>query len=148
MVTAASAGVAAITGLIAKDEVTIDDDAHALLVTHRTLNLGLLVLTVVLAAFLMRRPPSAGYFAVGVSGLATLIYSAYLGEKMVHEHGVGVRTTEGLRDDGAPEIALKNVREVMHHVSQAVVLDVADCVVRRDGHPQTGSRTSADANAA
>jgi uncharacterized membrane protein len=100
---AASAGVAAVTGLIAQEEVRAEGIAHEYLVTHRNLNLvGGIVLTG-MALWRRDHDPGPGYLALGAGVLGTMFYTAYLGGKMVYDHGVGVKAADGVRAD-VPEL--------------------------------------------
>lgn len=102
---AASAAIAGVFGLVAQQAVELDDESTDLLITHRNLNLGVIALTVGMAAVRgRRRRPSLGYLAAGALGLASVVYSAYLGGHMVYEHGVGVHRAGGLDREKAPEI--------------------------------------------
>ena len=104
-VAAATAAVSAVTGLIAQEEVRAEGKAHDLLVTHRNLNLSLTALGTVMAAWRWgRREAGTGYLALGLAGVGALGYSAYLGGKMVYEHGVGVKPADGLRDGDSPAL--------------------------------------------
>ncbi|HEV2132449.1 MAG TPA: DUF2231 domain-containing protein [Longimicrobiaceae bacterium] len=110
---AASALVAGIFGFIAQETVRAEGEAHDQLVTHRNLNVSLVALTALMArSRTRRRRPSMGYLAVGLAGLGTMSYSAYLGGKMVYEHGVGVEAAGGVRTDLAPEVRPDNLDEV------------------------------------
>src|SRR5688500_2682440 len=72
-VAAASAAVAAVTGLVAQEEVAVDGVAEELLVTHRNLNLSLVTLSTMLAAWRVRSErPSAGYLALALAGLGAM----------------------------------------------------------------------------
>ena len=105
-VAAASAAVSAAAGLVAAVEVNAQGKAGDLLVTHRNLNMSLTAVSALMAAWRWGEDePSAGYLALGLAGLGALSYSAYLGGKMVYEHGVGVKPADGLRDGDAPELA-------------------------------------------
>ncbi|MDF1502915.1 DUF2231 domain-containing protein [Roseisolibacter sp. H3M3-2] len=105
-VAAASAVVSAAAGLVAQEEVRAEGVAHDLLATHRTLNVALTAIGTAMAAYRVGvRRPGARYLAVGLAGLGALGYSAYLGGKMVYEHGVGVKPADGLRDGDSPELA-------------------------------------------
>lgn len=102
---AASVATTGLAGFVAQGAVRTRDDSHDLLVTHRNLNIGLLALTVVLAvARMRRRRPGPGYLLAGFAGAALATYSGYLGGRMVYEHGVGVRTADGIEPGRAPEI--------------------------------------------
>jgi uncharacterized membrane protein len=111
--TAASAAVSAATGLVAQEEVRAEGRAHDLLVTHRTMNLGFLGLSALMALWRWnRREPSGSYLALGLASIGAVSYSAYLGSKMVYEYGVGVDAAHGLkRPEGAPELTPGNLAE-------------------------------------
>jgi hypothetical protein len=138
-IAAASAAVSAVTGLVAQEEVAADGVAQDLLVTHRNLNLSLVTLSTALAAWRARSErPSAGYLALALAGLGALSYSAYLGGKMVYEHGVGVKPADGLRDGDAPELAPRRMGEIARRVATDVERGVAhalDDLVHRDPLP-------------
>jgi uncharacterized membrane protein len=123
---AASAAVAAVTGLVAQEEVTAEGVAQDLLVTHRNLNISLVTLSTALAAWRLRSErPSTGYLALALAGLGAMSYSAYLGGKMVYEHGVGVKPADGLRDGDAPELVPSRARELARRVATDVERGVA-----------------------
>lgn len=122
---AAGAAAAGAAGLVAQEAVRARGDAHDLLVTHRNLNAGLVVLTVTLAALRLRRTrPSAGYLLAGCAGVAVMNYTAYLGGKMVYSKGVGVAPAGGVRAENAPEIRRDNLwpiaRTSASYVAKAV----------------------------
>lgn len=124
-VAAASAAVSAFFGLVAQEEVNAEGKAGELLVTHRNLNLGLTALGTVMAAWRWgRREASPGYLALGLAGIGALGYSAYLGGKMVYEHGVGVKPADGLRYGDSPELAPGHlgeaVRQTVQDIQQAI----------------------------
>jgi len=107
---AASAAVAAVAGIVAQEEVQADAEAQTLLVTHRNLNLSLVSMATALAAWRWRQKQAGtGYLALALAGLGVMGYSAYLGGKMVYDHGLGVRAADGLADPDAPEITAGNV---------------------------------------
>ena len=106
-------GVSAAAGLVAQDAVKAEGRAHDLLVTHRNLNVGLFAGTVALALRRRRREPSLGSLAVGLSGLALMSYTAYLGGKMVYAHGVGVEAAGGFDEAKSPPLTTG-------HLGQAV----------------------------
>jgi uncharacterized membrane protein len=109
---AASAVTAAAFRLIAQQAVHAEGQAHDLLVTHRTLNAGLVGITAAMAARRMRtHQPGLGYLAVGLAALGAMGYSAYVGGRMSYEHGLGVKPAGGLNEARGPEIGLGNVGE-------------------------------------
>lgn len=109
---AASAVTAAAFGLMAQQAVHAEGQAHDLLVTHRTLNAGLVGVTAAMAARRMRtHQPGVGYLALGLAALGVMGYSAYLGGRMTYEHGLGVKPAGGLNEGRGPEIGLGNVGE-------------------------------------
>jgi uncharacterized membrane protein len=104
-VAVAATALSGVAGLVAQESVKPEGRAQDLLTTHRNLNLGLLAATSVLAAIRAgRQRPSPGYLLGGLAAVGALMYSAYLGGKMVYEFGVGVRRAGGLKEDEAPEI--------------------------------------------
>jgi uncharacterized membrane protein len=106
-VAAASAAVSAAAGLVAQQEVQATGEAQNLLITHRNMNLTLTAVSAVMAGWRLKQDePGRGYLALGLAGLGALGYSAYLGGKMVYEHGLGVQPAEGLRDGNAPDLEL------------------------------------------
>jgi uncharacterized membrane protein len=111
--TAATAALSAVTGLVAQEEVKAEGRAHDLLVTHRNMNLAFVGLSALLAAWRWKSSrASAPYLTMGLASLGAVSYSAYLGSKMVYEYGVGVDAAHGLRrPEGAPEIAPGNLAE-------------------------------------
>jgi uncharacterized membrane protein len=124
-IAAASSVATAAAGLVAQGSVEANGRAHDLLVTHRNLNAGLVVLTGLLA--LLRRrteAPGIGYLAAGVAGVLAMNYTAYLGGTMVYERGVGVEAAGGIRDGEAPEIrgdTLPQVAKVAgHHALESI----------------------------
>jgi uncharacterized membrane protein len=104
-VAAASVAATGIAGFAAQEAVKTSDVSHDILVTHRTLNIGLLALSVGLAAIRSRsRRPSAGYLLAGLAGAALVTYSGYLGGRMVYAHGVGVGPADGVEPERTPEM--------------------------------------------
>ena len=111
---AMSAAVAGLAGFAAQEGVYANDDAHDLLVTHRNVNVGLVILTALLAFQRRRRKrPSAGYMCVALGGFAAMTYTAYLGGKMVYSKGVGVEPAGGVRFENAPEVRVDDVAEAV-----------------------------------
>ena len=104
---AISASVAGIFGLIAQEEVSLDDEGERILKTHRTLNIGALAaLTAMAVVRVGRKKASIGHLLAGFGALAVVGVSAYLGGKLVYDHGAGVkRTGVGPAD---PELTARN----------------------------------------
>lgn len=112
-VTGAATGVA---GLIAQEEVELDDEALDMLITHRTLNIGLVGIATAMTVVRMRRnKPSLRYLLTGLAGVGTLFYSAYLGGKMVYGKGVGVEAAGGIQPGHGPELTRDRMGEVARH---------------------------------
>lgn len=117
VLTAATAALAATTGLVAQEEVEVDGKAHDLLATHRTLNLGVLGLTTAMALYrTTQKRVGLGYLAAGLLGLGVTAYSAYLGGRMVYGHGVGVEPAGGLAEDHAPPLGKARAGPLFYHV--------------------------------
>jgi hypothetical protein len=111
---AATAAVAAAFGLVAQEEVNATGEAHDMLVTHRNLNLAMVGTAAAMAVWRSKHDePGAGYLALGLTGLAAMTYTAYLGGHMVYEHGVGVLDAAGLRDGVSPELAPGSMAEAV-----------------------------------
>ena len=105
-VAAVGAAVSAVTGLIAQEEVQASGVASDMLVTHRNLNVSLTTVTALMAARRWGEDKAGpGYLALGLAGLGALSYSAYLGGKMVYEHGLGVKPADGLRTGDSPALS-------------------------------------------
>ena len=94
---AVSAGFAGLSGFIAQEEVNADPEAMKIMQTHRTLNIGALgaMIGLAVARSKMRRP-GLGYLLAGLATVVTVGVSAYLGGKMVYDHGVGVKKADGI----------------------------------------------------
>lgn len=128
-VAAASAAVSAAAGLVAAVEVNAQGKAGDLLVTHRNLNMSLTAVSALMAAWRWGEDePSAGYLALGLAGLGALSYSAYLGGKMVYEHGVGVKPADGLHDGDAPELAPGHLAETAKRAAADLKASVSPMV--------------------
>lgn len=114
--TAATGAVTGIAGLIAQEEVELDDEALDMLITHRTLNIGLVGIATAMTVVRMRRnKPSLRYLLTGLAGVGTLFYSAYLGGKMVYGKGVGVEAAGGIQPGHGPELTRDRMGEVARH---------------------------------
>ncbi len=127
---ATSAALAGIFGFIAQEEI-VAGEAHDVLVTHRTMNIGFLALASTMAVLRLRRErPTWSYLAAGIIGTAGLLYGAYLGGKMVYTHGVGVEKAAGLDYDEAPELlpsqAGRVARTSLRHAAKGVWHTVQD----------------------
>lgn len=123
--TTASAALAGLSGLVAQQAVkSHSQTAHDMLTTHRTINIGVLGLSALLAYRRLDHAPGPGYFAAALGGLAALTYSAYLGGEMVYRHGVGVQRADGILRSETPELKAKNagqaVKKSGKHIAQAV----------------------------
>lgn len=129
-IAAASAAFAAVTGLVAQEEVDAQGEARDLLVTHRSLNLTLVTLATGLAAWRSRQDEaSGGYLALALAGLGAMGYSAYLGGKMVYEHGLGVQAADGLRSpDPTAELAPGNMGPALRRAGRDIERGVGNAL--------------------
>lgn len=119
-VAAASGAATAAAGLAAQEAVE-PGDAQDLLVTHRNLNAGLVAAVGVLALVRARSAtPSTGYLLASAAALAGMGYTAYLGGKMVYQHGVGVSRAGGLREQDSPEISYGHLGEAAQIAAENV----------------------------
>ncbi len=115
---AAGAATAAATGLVAQEEVRVPDQAHPLLVTHRTLNASAGVIIMAMAfGRRHREQASVAEVALGALTVAVLSYSAWLGGRMVYEHGVGVKPAGGLRGDHETDVTELGPRRTARQVA-------------------------------
>jgi uncharacterized membrane protein len=149
VVTAASAAISGIFGLIAQEASRFDPEAHDVLVTHRNLNLGLIAATGLMAVQrLKRREPSVAYLLGGLVGMGVMSYSAYLGGHMVYEHGVGVKRGGGLAPDRAPHLEPQQAGEVVRvagsNVADGVRHTVSD-LARGEFLPWLSDRSDTEA---
>lgn len=103
--TAAGAIGAALTGLIAQEEVNVEGESVDVLITHRNLNAVATVVTALMAAWRRGHDrPSLGYLGVGLAGIGVVTYTAYLGGTLVYRRGVGVAPAGGQHRENAPEL--------------------------------------------
>ncbi len=113
-VAAASGALAGAAGLVAQGSVEVSREARDTLTTHRNLNLGLVVLTGVLAAARQRtETPSLGYLLAGLAGVAAMSYTAYLGGRLVYHYGVGVEKAGGVDPHKSPELRWVSAKEAL-----------------------------------
>jgi tetrahydromethanopterin S-methyltransferase subunit D len=91
----------------------VPEGARDLLVTHRNLNLSLVGIAGLMSFARARRTePTPAYLLAGLAGLAVMQVTAYLGGRMVYEHGVGVKPAGGVRDERAPQVGEDDLTEV------------------------------------
>ena len=148
---AAGAGAAALTGLIAGEEVNVEDDARDMLMTHRNLNFAATVVAIWMAAVRsQRKTPSALYLGVGAAGIGLLAYTAYLGGKLVYESGAGVEPAHGVYRSDAPALGdgdagsffkaaatdlVHGVQHMAEEVSAGKVVPTLTAKFRKNGEP-------------
>lgn len=124
---AGSAALAAVAGLAAQQEVNVEEgsEAYDLLLTHRTINLTAVIGATAMAAWRWgRKEASPTYLALGLGALGMVGYSAYLGGKMVYEHGLGVAAADGIFEEAhpVPEITRETAADAVRYAAR----DVAD----------------------
>lgn len=106
-ITVAAAGAvgAAVTGLIAGEEVNVEGETRDMLQTHRNLNAVATIVAITMAVWRHQiRKPNAAYLATGVAGIGVVAYTGYLGGELVYEHGVGVDPAKGVWRPDAPQL--------------------------------------------
>lgn len=117
-----AAAVAGTAGLAAQEAASVPEAARDLLVTHRNLNLGLVGIAGLMSFARARRTePTPAYLLAGLAGLAVMQFTAYLGGRMVYEHGVGVKPAGGVRDGRAPQVGEEALAEVARTAAGNVV---------------------------
>src|SRR5512141_1404328 len=90
---------AALAGEMASTRVEHSDRAHAVMETHETLAIIVLVLFAILALWRIVRRGVLGqreqpiYLTAGVIGVALLAYTAKLGGALMFDHGVGISSS-------------------------------------------------------
>lgn len=110
---AVAGAVTAGAGLVAQEAVRVPKEAHPLLISHRNLNLAAVAAVAVLAVQRRKREsPSASYLGSALLVTAAMAYTAYLGGKMVYQHGVGVEPGGGVKPERSPTLTLDNVGAV------------------------------------
>ncbi len=129
LASAASALVAGLAGLIAQEEVNVAGASMDTLITHRNLNLAVVALTSTLAARRIRPDrPGVRYFVAAAAGVGLLLYSGYLGGKVVYEYGVGVGPANGLWQGGGPALTPSNAPEVARKAAHDLGMGVKHLV--------------------
>ena len=122
----ASMAATGVAGFAAQEEVRAEGEAHDMLVTHRNLNVGLLLMSAGLAVLRSgQERPGPGYLLAGLAGAALMTYSGYLGGKMVYRHGVGVGAAEGYDPERSPRIERGHLGEAARIAATDVARGVA-----------------------
>ena len=106
-ITLAAAGAvgAAVTGLIAGEEVNVEGETRDMLQTHRNLNAVATIVAITMAVWRHQvSKPDAAYLATGVAGIGVVTYTGYLGGELVYQHGVGVDPAKGVWRPDAPQL--------------------------------------------
>jgi uncharacterized membrane protein len=106
-ITLAAAGAvgAAVTGLIAGEEVNVEGETREMLQTHRNLNAVATIVAITMAVWRHQvKKPDAAYLAMGIAGIGVVTYTGYLGGELVYQHGVGVDPAKGVWRPDAPQL--------------------------------------------
>lgn len=110
----AAAVATGLSGLMVEQQVRGSEEAGRMLSRHRNLNLGVVAATTAMSAYRIGGGrPGWGYLLGGAASVGTLLYSAYLGGRMVYGEGMGVEDAGGLRFDESPPVRLDNVGELL-----------------------------------
>ncbi len=134
-IAATAAGVTAATGLIAEQEVRGDDEAYAMLDTHRNINLSAVAVSSAMCIYRLRRPrPGWGYLSLGIGLMGAVSYSAYLGGRMVYGKGLGVESADGVRHEEAPTVGVDNLGEVLRTAGRQFLKGLRQLVERPFSH--------------
>lgn len=101
---AAAALFAGVSGMLAQEHVNLKSDTSMdALITHRNINIAATVGAGILAwRRLSMRPketPSTRYLSAGFGLVAGLLYTGYLGGKLVYREGLGVEAADGVYKD-------------------------------------------------
>lgn len=108
---AATMAATGVAGFVAQAAVKTNKESHEHLVTHRNLNVGLLVLTAGLALLRSRHArPSGVELVAGIGAAALVTYTGYLGGRMVYGHGVGVQP-DGVMLEKSPDLQAATLRK-------------------------------------
>jgi len=111
---AAGAAASAVTGLIAGEEVNVEGASRDMLMTHRNLNAVATIVASCMAVWRAKhKEPNAIYLGTGAVGVGVLVYTAYLGGKLVYESGVGVKPAHGVYRTDAPILRVGQIREFL-----------------------------------
>ncbi len=102
-------GAAVLAGEMASTRVEHSERAHAIMETHETLAIIVLVLFAILALWRIIRRGTLGareqpvYLTAGVIGVLLMIYTARLGGELMFDHGVGISssTMEAIQQERA-----------------------------------------------
>jgi uncharacterized membrane protein len=126
---------AAIAGLVAQGSIRRRGQAHRMLITHRNLNaLVTLALTALGVSRLRGNKAEPLYFVGATAAVGTMVYTGYLGGKLVYEHGLGVVPAGTVEHGRAPTLtspataarqsaanAVKAVGHAIHHLKEGKV---------------------------
>jgi uncharacterized membrane protein len=133
-VAAVGAAAAAVTGLIAGEEVNVEGPSQDALMTHRNMNFIATVAAIGMALWRVKhRKPNAAYLGIGAAGVGILAYTAYLGGKLVYQVGVGVEPAHGVYRPDAPALRTGEIGQFIEaagidlvHGVEHMVEEVAD----------------------
>jgi uncharacterized membrane protein len=133
-VAAVGAAAAAVTGLIAGEEVNVEGPSQDALMTHRNMNFIATVAAIGMVLWRVKhRKPNAAYLGIGAAGVGILAYTAYLGGKLVYQVGVGVEPAHGVYRPDAPALRTGEIGQFIEaagidlvHGVEHMVEEVAD----------------------
>lgn len=122
---AASSALAGVFGLIAQEEVKVDDRSRPILQTHRTLNIAALgVVTALAIRRASMKRPGIGYLLAGLGAIGAVGVSGYLGGKLVYAHGLGVEKAKGIYGSD-PMLTPKNAPRAMATAAKDLASGIA-----------------------
>ena len=109
VIAAFGAVAAVVTGLIAGEEVLNAEEGRPrdMLQTHRTLNVLVMLIICGMAVWRVQHAlPNAAYLGVGAAAICVILYTGYLGGKLIAEFGVSVEPAKGVYQPDAPALGV------------------------------------------
>lgn len=120
-IAAAAAGLAGAAGLLAQEQVQLDQETARILKWHRNINITATSAAAALAFYrVTEKKPSTAYLAGGIGLIGAYMVSAYLGGKMVYGKGVGVSPAGGVRYEESPKLRFGNMGAILRALGRQI----------------------------